>query len=152
MEQSSWEVQQEGVGELQLLVGTKKMKLLSLSQLSKQRLAKSFDFTSPVKFVSPPSVLISQCFGRAVTGDEWETGLVLCLQGFQQDELALDTTPLFVGISVALLRLQAVKQQSAFQDLVKHRSVCTNCSQRLFHTFTILASPYWQPVSSMFAQ
>lgn len=152
MEQSSWEAQQESVGDLQLLVGTKKMKLLSLSRLSKQRLTKSFYFTSPVKFVSPRSVLISQCFGRAVTGDEWETGLVLCPRGLQQDELALDTTPFFVGTSVALLRLQAAKQQSVFRDLVKHGSVCTNCSQRLFHTFTTSASPYWQPVSRMFAQ
>ncbi|XP_030361038.1 mannosyl-oligosaccharide 1,2-alpha-mannosidase IC isoform X3 [Strigops habroptila] len=56
------------------------------------------------------------------------------------------------GICVALLRLQAAKQQSAFRDLVKRRSVYSNCSQRLFHTFTTLASPHWQPVSSAFAQ
>lgn len=39
----------------------------------------------------------------------YETGLVLCLQGFQQDKLALDSS-FSEGISVAVLSLQAAKQ------------------------------------------
>lgn len=38
-----------------------------------------------------------------------ETGLLLYLQGFQQDKLALHSS-FFEGISIAVLSLQAAKQ------------------------------------------